>query len=236
MSDEPTLGGLIKPAVPGLNRIEPTKPEDIVAAVTQHEYPDPVPADLLIAVDIESLALGVRPVITQVAMLGYDLNEDEYLETRFVEYFPIDPQLAINPPRKIQGGTLGFWADQPPEALSRIKFSTATDFEDLAVLGRGLIRTFNQMTDNGQKNYEIQAKGPQFDIAAIETLLGELGLEVPWEYDRVTDLRTDLRRARLNPKNIPTPKGFIKHVAYWDARYQIDLHLACKRVFATQGS
>ena len=220
----------------GLNLSNPKpehKPEmETPVELLEETHPNPTDPDILLMVDIESLALGPRPVITQVALLGYDLNEDEMLEPRHTHYWPIEPQQKIIPPRRISASTLAWWMTQPDDAREKFELSTATDWEDLVALARNLIQVFNQLTRNGTLNYEIVAKGPQFDLVALETLLDELGLETPWRHDRVGDLRTDLRRARLNPKNVPTPAGFIPHVAYWDARWQIDLYLACKRIRA----
>lgn len=189
-------------------------------------------ADLLLMVDIESLALGTRPVITQVALLGYDLEQDELLENRFNQYLPIDPQLEIVPPRVISGGTIAYWMKQSDEARANFDLNVGTDFEDLVAAMRGLISTFNHLTVNGTRNYEISAKSPSFDLVAIETLLNELGLEVPWDFRRVSDLRTDLRRARIKHSAVPKPAGTIPHVAFWDARWQIDMWLECRKIRA----
>ena len=124
---------------------------------------------------------------------------------------------------------------QSDEARDRFELSTATDFEDLVALARNLVTVFNRLTDNGKANYEVMAKGPQFDIVAIETLLTELGLEIPWNYQRVRDLRTMLALAGLNERNIPDPAGMIPHVAYWDARKLIDSYLAAKKALAGHG-
>ncbi len=198
-------------------------------SISEIKYPDPTPPDMIVMVDIESLALGPRPVVTQVAMLGYDLQEDELLDQRHVHYYPIEPQQRIIPARVISASTIAWWMKQSDEARERFELSTATEFEDLASLARNLITVFNQLTSHGKANYELVAKGPQFDIVAIETLLTELGLDVPWAYDRVVDLRTMLRRAGINPKNVAKPSGTIPHVAYWDCRWQIDQYLAAKR-------
>ena len=192
-------------------------------------YPDPVPPDLIVMVDIESLDLGPRPVVTQIAMLGYDLQEDELLEARHVQYYPIEPQQRIIPARTISASTIAWWMNQSDDAREKFKYSTETDFEDLAARLRNLVHVFNQLTDHGKLNYEIVAKGPQFDIVAIETLLIECGLSVPWAYDRVVDLRTMLRRSGINPRNVAKPSGCIPHVAFWDARWQISQYLAAVR-------
>lgn len=214
--------------IPGLNLAEHTSVDE----ATQEKFPDPEPPQVLLMVDIESMALGPRPVITQAALLGYDLEEDEMLEHRHVQFYPVDPQQQIIPPRRIMGSTIAWWMKQSDEARARFEQSTGDDFQDLPALARNLISVFNALTQNGTKRYELVAKGPQFDIVAIETLLEELGLDVPWDYDRVRDLRTLCATAGLNPKNVPKPSGFIPHVAYWDARWQINIYLAAKRLLA----
>lgn len=214
--------------VPGLNLAE----HSVVDETTQERFPDPEPPQVLLMVDIETLALGPRPVITQAALLGYDLEEDEMLESRHVQYYPVDPQQQIIPPRRIMAKTIAWWMKQSDEARERFELSTSDDFQDLPALARNLISVFNLLTHNGTKRYELVAKGPQFDIVALETLLEELGLDVPWDYGLVRDLRTLCADAGLNPKNVAKPSGFIPHVAYWDARWQINIYLAAKKLLA----
>lgn len=220
-------------AIPGIDaKVPPLN----LAHTTDHElllqFAEPTPPDILIMIDIESLALGARPVITQVAMLGYDLQEDEYLSTQHVQYYPIDPQLQLIPPRRVTASTIAWWMSQDTDARERFELSTSTDFQDLVALCRGLVSTFNQLTKNGTLNYEISAKHPQFDVVAIETLLEEVGLEKPWRHDRVFDVATDLKRAGINYKNVPKPSGFVEHVAYYDAKWQISMYLEAKKRLA----
>lgn len=187
-------------------------------------------ADLLLEIDIETLALGPRPVITQIAVVAYELELDEYLHDFYNQYLPVEPQQQILPPRKIQASTIGWWMKQSDEAREKFELSTGTDFEDLVAAMRGLVGYFNRVTHHGQRNYELNAKGPQFDVVAVETLMLELGIEPPWSYDRVTDLRTDLRRAGISGKDVPQPRGTIPHTAYWDARWQVEQYLECRRI------
>lgn len=192
------------------------------------------PPDLILMVDIETLALGTRPVITQAALLGYDLQEDELLDTRHVQFYPVEPQQQIIPPRVISASTIAWWMKQSDEARDRFEQSTSTDFGDLTALIQHLIMTVNQLTNNGLANYEIVAKGPQFDIAALETLITELGFKVPWDYSRVRDLRTYAAAAGIDMRSVPQPAGFIPHVAFWDAKWQIDCYLAAKKALASR--
>lgn len=206
-----------------LNRV------DQLTAAPEIRHPDPTPPAMIVMLDIETLDLGPRPVITQVALLGYDLNEDELLDSSHVHYYPIEPQQKIIPARTISASTIAWWMKQSDEARERFELSTAVDFEDLVALARNLVTVFNSLTRNGTTNYELVARGPQFDVVAVETLLTELGLEVPWDYRKVRDLRTMLAMAGLNEKNIAKPIGFIPHVAYWDSRYQIVQYLEAKK-------
>jgi hypothetical protein len=187
---------------------------------TMEIHPDPEPPQVLVVVDLETLALGPRPVITQAAMLGYDLEEDEMLDARHVQYYPVEPQQQIIPPRRISASTIAWWMKQSDEARDRFEQSTGDEFLELPALARHLISTFHQLT--GGKRYELYARGPQFDVVALETLLDELGLAAPWRYDMVRDSRTLCAAAGLNPKN----------VAYWDARHEINIILAAKRLIA----
>lgn len=187
-------------------------------------------ADLLLMLDIESLALGPRPVITQIALLGYEIESDEHIPDFYSQYLPIEPQQQIIPPRVIMASTLSWWFKQSDEARANFDLNSGTDFEDLVAALRGLVAAFNRLTKNGTRNYELSAKGPKFDVVAVETLLHELGLEVPWNYQRVTDVRQDCWRAKINPKNVAKPKGTIPHVAYWDARWQIEQWLEARKV------
>lgn len=182
---------------------------------------------LLLMVDIESLDLGPRPVITQIAMLGYDLEQDVHLPTRYVEFLPIQPQLDAIKPRTISASTLWWWFQQSDEARLRFEQNLGDDPFDLQYLAKSFVDTFRKMTA-GYDSYVICARGPQFDLVAIESLLLELDLTVPWRYGWVEDLRTLMRKAKLHSSDVPQPEGFIHHVAYWDSLWQISQYLACR--------
>lgn len=201
---------------------------------TAIHYPNPIPPQVLLMLDIETLSLGARPVITQVSLLGYDLEEDELLDHRHVQYYPVEPQQQLIPPRRISASTIAWWMKQSDEARGRFEFSTSTDFQDLPALARNLTTVFNQLTNNGTIPYELVAQHPQFDVVAMETLFEELGLDKPWSHQCVYDLATKLKDAGLNGKNVPKPAGFIPHVAYWDCRWQIDQYLAAKKLRASR--
>lgn len=231
-NEQPTLPGATRVA-DGLNLAGNVAQREAIANATRMHYPDPVQPDIIVSIDIESLALGVRPIITEIAMLGYDLMEDSLLDPRHIHHYPVEPQQKIMPPREIHLQTLIARADwtntKGIDFADQLRLSSATEFEDLASLCRNFIVVFNQLTNHGKANYEVVCARPQFDIVAIETLLAEVGLEKPWAYDSIIDVRTMLKRAGINHKNVPLPSGCIPHTGFGDSRWQINQYLAAVR-------
>lgn len=216
-----------------LNLAEDMAERESQARASAPVYPDPVQPEVILSIDIETLALGPRPIITEIAMLGYDLGEDSLMDQRHIHNYPIEPQQKLLPPREIHLGTLIARADwtntKGIDFAEQLRLSSASDFEDLASLCRNLITVFNQITDSGRRPYEVVCARPQFDIVAIQTLLEEVGLAVPWRYDSIVDVRTMLLRAGINHKNVPLPSGCIPHTGFGDSRWQINQYLACIR-------
>lgn len=172
--------------------------------------------------DIESLALGVRPVITQIAFYSFSMDDPETIVRHVWNYLPIQPQLELLPPRVIQAKTIGWWLQQSDEARRKMLESMDGDFTDLQALLRHTVREFGFMVEGLKPGeYELIARGPQFDIAAFETLLQECGVEVPWGYATIRDLRTKMSDAMITTNDVAKPDGFISHQAGWDCIYQI---------------
>lgn len=230
--EQPKLAGISRVG-DNLNLAEDAAEREADARAALPIYPDPIQPDIIISIDIETLALGPRPVITEIAMLGYDLNEDSLLDPRHIHHYPAKPQQKIIPPREIHIDTLIARAEWTTtkgiDFAQQLRLSSAPDFEDLASLCRNFVLVFNQLTSNGKANYEVVCARPQFDIVAIETLLEEVGLEKPWGYQSVIDVRTMLKRAGINHKNVPLPGGCIPHTGFGDARWQISQYLAAVR-------
>jgi hypothetical protein len=144
-------------------------------------------------------------------------------------YLPIDPQVScLIPPRQVSGDTIIWWMGQSDLARAKFKESTGNDPEELFSLMRHFVRRFNNITDNS-KDYEIWARGPQFDIVAIESLLFQCGIPVPWSYDKVRDLRTLMSLAGISAGSVMQEEGLIAHNALDDCTFQIACYEAAIR-------
>lgn len=171
-----------------------------------------------IMVDIETLALAPKAVVTQLAFVAFDLDDPDTVVRYDEEYLPLDPQLVLS--RVISGDTLIWWMGQDDQARKRFEANKGNDFQELVALVQSWSRKFEQATGGADK-VEVYAQGPQFDLVVIESLLADLGLETPWKYSQVRDLRTLSAEAGMTRDTVPMAPGLVPHHALSDCRHQI---------------
>lgn len=183
---------------------------------------------IILMVDIESLDVGPRSVVTQVALYGLDEDEDEVIDDFVYSFLPIQPQLDLIQPRTISASTLWWWMQQSDEARAMFERNVLEDFETLPVMMRHLTREFQRMTSK-YASYELWARGPQFDVVNLDSLYADCGMRAPWKYDSVRDLRTLMKMAGLSSEEVDKPHGFIAHQAGWDAKFQLRCYREAKK-------
>ena len=171
-----------------------------------------------IMIDIESLALAPKAVITQLAFVAFDLDDPDTVIRFDEEYLPLDPQIVLS--RVISGDTLIWWMGQDEQARKRFEANKGNDFQELVALVQSWSRKLEQATDGATK-VEVYAQGPQFDLVAIESLMADLGLETPWHYRQVRDLRTLAAEAGMTSDTVQMAPGLVPHHALSDCRHQI---------------
>jgi hypothetical protein len=172
-----------------------------------------------IMLDLETLDLGPRSIITQVGIIAFPLDDPETEMRRISEYLPVQPQFELK--RTVSFATILWWMEQEDAARKRLKESDGNDMEELLALVRSVHRKLGDLIRAvGETNVELWAKGPQFDVVNLETLFVDCGLQTPWRYDSVMDLRTLTRLAGIKTEMIGR-EGLVPHVAVEDAKFQI---------------
>jgi len=168
-------------------------------------------------IDSETLNTTSKAVVLQVAFVFVPADDPETIIKSVVVHLPIDAQLALN--RTIGASTLQFWAGQP-NFQNLLILSNGDDFDELPALVRHLIRSFGNIV--GNDGCEVWARGSDFDIAILNSLFSDLGLEAPWRYDAVRDLRTLMSAAGVTKKDVIRDEAlYPQHDADADARYQL---------------
>jgi len=198
-------------------------------AGTQTKAPKPTP-ELGLMLDLETGGTGPNSVVTQCAIIAFDLTDPENRLRTIDEYLPIQPQIELG--RRIDADTMFWWMDQEDAAKNRLRMSGGNDMVELEALTRGIVRKFNQITQDNSIPYELWCRGPHFDVTILSTLLVDCGQEIPWRYDTPRDLRTLMALAGLSTSEV-SKSGLTPHVAVDDCKFQIRCYTeAMKRLRA----
>lgn len=174
--------------------------------------------EVLVMADIESLDLGPRSVISQIGMVFVPASDPETILDEVLVYLPIQPQLTLN--RTIGAKTLAFWMTQGEQARKEFEQNTGDDFDELPALLRHVNRKFSAIV--GESEYELFARGPQFDITNIQSVMMDVAIQPAWRYDRIRDLRTVMALAGLRTGDVPRDTvKYPEHMAVADCHYQL---------------
>src|SRR3546814_18822421 len=102
------------------------------AIIAQHE--------VILMLDIETLAASSeRAVVSQAALIGYDLETDEMIPFRHHQFYPLDPKIKAG--RVVDADNIIWWMTQP-DAAGRPFLEGASDAPEKlpAEIGRALCR------------------------------------------------------------------------------------------------
>lgn len=172
-----------------------------------------------IMLDLETLDLGPRSCILQVGIIAFPMDDPETEERRIDQYLPIQPQIALG--RTFSWKTMRWWMEQDEKAKERFIDNDGNDMDELTALVRSIHRKLTDIIASvGPTNVELWAKGPQFDVVNLETLFADCGLEAPWPYDSIMDLRTIMKLAGVKRDQVDS-SGIVPHVAVSDCQFQI---------------
>jgi hypothetical protein len=132
-------------------------------------------ADLMI--DIEGLATGPDTTILTIAAQEFNPLERDSFGRSF--YARVD--LESQPDRRIEQGTIEWWATQP--AVVRDEAFAEEDRVSLDDALRGLHRL-------AWHSKRIWAQGPTYDMNILEHAYKSYNIALPWKYFAVRDSRT----------------------------------------------
>lgn len=155
-------------------------------------------------VDIETLSVRPNAYVASIGIVVF--NERGIIMSA---QFSLEPR-EKHPDEHIDVNTVKFWMGQDKEAKDKL-FGDCD--ADRAL--RCLYEAYRNFTCE-----ELWARGPQFDVCAIENLMRIRGFTPPWKYYEIRDLRTVLKKDNL------VPFEGTKHVAEDDALHQVKNLLA----------
>jgi hypothetical protein len=176
-------------------------------------------------VDIETLGTGSDATIFQISAIAFDIKTGEYIST-FNRIADIEKNLYL----KVDGSTLKWWLNTNKELLSELLNKGKGSSEEL--LNDFYEWLISKSEDN--KNIYLWGNGILFDNKMIQHQLEDEGLDYPIYYRNDRDVRTlvDLAGEKLGIsekelKSMYDDEALIKHDAFDDVKYQINLVVSC---------
>lgn len=161
-----------------------------------------------IMVDLETLDTEPTAVVISLGACLFDI-EKKIIPSTF--YMAAEVQEQMDRGRTISADTIKWWMGQNNAAQHVFKEKAKPMAEVLKTF------VFWLNTVGGKKDRLVWGNGSTFDISMLENLFKMYGMERPWNYNGIMDLRTFKRFVGRGDK-IPQP--LIHHNALEDAKTQ----------------
>ena len=155
-------------------------------------------------IDLEGLATGPDTTILTIAAQAFDPLGDGWYDQQYYARVTLESQHD----RRIEQGTLDWWATQPAPARDEAFAEEGRIPLDQALDGLGKLIWHSK---------RIWAQGPTYDMNILEHAYKSYNKPIPWQYYSVRDSRTVFG---LWPE---LPKPPTSHHALEDCRRQIGL-------------
>ena len=175
-----------------------------------------------VMVDIETLGLVPKSVITQIGVMPFKMDGDFF---SMGVNLHVDVDSCLKNMGIIQGQAF-YWTVQN-NLKSVVNEARKSSINDALKLISLYIRD--------QEPEHIWAKGPQFDCTILESWFNHFELPIPWEYHQLKDVRTVeylAKNMNLDLTDIYEKYKDSLHDALADCKLQIDV---CKKVLGSVG-
>lgn len=174
-----------------------------------------------VMIDLETLSTHKNAAIIEIGAVEFNKETGETGEMFNVIIKPSD---WCKNGRHVDGETIQWWLSQSDEARKRFteisEDITVMKLEDALHQLRYFIMGCDNLDDRSKEHVVVWGNGSTFDISILEDAYEYFGIELPWKYWSVNDVRTIVD---LNPSVKKNCKfdGGVKHSAVADCLHQI---------------
>jgi exodeoxyribonuclease VIII len=159
--------------------------------------------------DIETLGVTPNSTIIQIGAVRFSLENPDVKPEEFC--INVSPKSCKEFGLITDAKTIDFWKNQPAEVIRSVMSNPVNLEYALAQL--------NNFIGGYNKDNEIWTNGTVFDISMLEWSYRVTGIECPWRYFQIRDVRTIMSVARFDWKNFP--RIGMQHNALSDCYTQI---------------
>ena len=163
-----------------------------------------------ITIDLETTAITPDAGILRIAAVKFNTSGgNPGIRSIFDLGVSLDSQHA----RKVCANTMKWWDGQPTKVKEEAFSGVCPIHEALEHLSSYI----------GDKDELVWVRGATFDPVILQDAYSELGMELPFKYYKVHEIRTlEMTAVRLGIKRAPRPPEGLAHTALGDARYQAE--------------
>lgn len=160
-----------------------------------------------VIIDIETLGTDVDAkviAVGAVALVNGGLREkrlsDGMYETWRSQHMlhQLTSSMGANSRRSVTNATIDWWAAQP-EALR--DFHSTPESSDLTYALKELSGWCQGLADNYDTDIRPWGNGSVFDVSILEHAFKQCGLDIPWQFWNIRDVRTLIEAAGINKKD-----------------------------------
>jgi hypothetical protein len=110
-----------------------------------------------IMLDLETLDLGPRSIITQVGIIAFPLDDPETEMRRISEYLPVQPQFELK--RTVSFSTVLWWMEQEDAPESASRRATATTWRNCSPLSAPSIASWRLDSQRRRGQHRVVGEG-----------------------------------------------------------------------------
>lgn len=170
-----------------------------------------------VSLDIETLGTKPGAVILSIGAVLFNIDgpisigHSTVFSRNVSVWSCLDAGLTIDP------DTLAWWKSDKvtPEARDALNYPYPMPLADAA-------KEFGEWY-KGTGAEKVWAKPPSFDCELLDAAFRAVGVDVPWGFRDMLDLRTLLHVSGFNDKSHPMAPGLVEHIAIDDAVHQASI-------------
>lgn len=166
-----------------------------------------------IMIALETLGTRLTSVIVQVAAVAFNLEGE--IRNRIV--LNIHPQLSMDAGFTVDWATIEWWMNQSSEAKKTVFADKIHPLHHPSTA----IQKFNAFIEDNNGSDALLWSHKDFDFSRLEYHMSHLCLKPAFSYRSAMDIRTLLKIAGIEKKDLSEDASLVKHSAIDDCLYQV---------------
>lgn len=177
---------------------------------------------VLASIDIETLSTRGNAVVLSIGICFFDDEKwqpfDDIVKNGIELFFCQETQKTDG--RHVMASTIEWWEQQGDKAQRCLNPESPIHPREFYQYFEAFCERSGQNINWVTRNAKWVCRGPQFDVAIMESLFFDYNVSPPWKYYKVRDIRTWLECHGLEDNlKLKKPANMVAHNALHDAAF-----------------